>query len=117
MDPERVKPFLVRDKSFLEELYLSSSNANSKRILQNSSDAKLKTLIIFLHLISSGEIRIKKQNFDKLDKKHLKVFRANFDKKASYKRLLKTERPEKLKVLNKLINVLPFLLHTLFNDD
>lgn len=117
MDPERVKPFLVRDKQFLEELYHSSSVPNSKRLLQNASDSKLKTLIIFLHLVSSGQIVIKKQNFEKIENKHFRLFRSYFDKKVSYKNFLQKERAAKLSVLFKLAGILPFLLHTLFNDD
>ena len=117
MQPDRFKPLLIRDKNFLEELYQSSSRANSKRILQFAGDAKLKTLIIFLHLLSSGDIEIKKQNFEKLEKRHLTIFRSIFEKKAAYKKLLDSEREQKLKVIFKLVTVLHFLLHTLFNED
>lgn len=117
MDPHRFKPYLVRDKNFLEELYQSSSHPNSKRILQFANDGKVKTLIVFLHLLSSGKINIKKENFDKLQKRHLKIFRQYFDSKAAYKRLLQSTREEQLKVLFKIVPVLKFLLHTLFNED
>lgn len=116
MDPEHFKPILIRDKHFLEELYHSSSPSNSKRIIQNASDSKLKTLIIFLHLISSGAIQIKKENFNKLEKRHLKLFRTHFDKKGSSKKLIHSDRALQFKVLSKILNILPFLLHTLFNE-
>lgn len=117
MDPERFKPLLIRDKKFLEELYQSSSLPKSKQILIFADDSKLKTLITFLHLVSTGSITIKKENFEKLENKHLKMFRKHFDKKSTYKKFLNLERQEKIKLLSKLIPILPFLLYTLFNED
>jgi len=117
MDNSRFKSMLVRDKLFLQELYQSSSRARSKQILQFANDSKLKTLITFLHLISSGQIPIKKENFEKLANKHLRSFRNHFDRKAAYKRLLQASREEQLKVLYNIIAVFPYILHTLFNED
>lgn len=117
MDTQRFKSMLLRDKLFLQEIYQSSSSAKIKQILHFASDIKIKTLITFLHLISSGQIPIQKENFEKLGNKHLKIFRAHFDKKASYKRLIQSNREQQLKVLYNLVTVFPFLLHPLFNEN
>ena len=76
MDRDRFKSLLVRDKVWLEELYSTSSLPNRKRLLVSASDKKLDTLIKFLHLLSIGEIKMHKKNFDAMDKRqiqHLKV--------------------------------------------
>lgn len=117
MDPDHFKPILVRDKAFLESLYQSSSPARSKNILKFASDIQIKTLIVFLHLLSSGQISISKKNFEQLEKRHIKIFTSKFESKAAHKRLLNASREEKLKLLFKLVPVLPSLLHTLFNED
>jgi hypothetical protein len=62
---------------------------------------KLNTLIRFLHFLSNGEIKIKKENFEILQKtKKLSVLKRNVEKKAAVSRLLKSERVSKLKFLN-----------------
>jgi len=64
--------------------------------------------------VSNGEIKIDKNSFDKLEKKHLNHIKKVFEKKTTIQNLLKGERPQKLKSLQKLLTVLPFLLSTLF---
>jgi hypothetical protein len=66
MNKENVKSCLVRDKAFLRELYESNNSQNTKKLLTSASDLKLNTVIKFLHFLSNGEIKIKKQNFDAL---------------------------------------------------
>ena len=66
MNRENVKSCLVRDKAFLRELYESNNSQKIKRLLISASDLKLNTVIKFLHFLSNGEIKIKKQNFDAL---------------------------------------------------
>jgi hypothetical protein len=66
MDQETMKQLLVRDKNFLRELYESSNSASAKKLINFASDLKLNTVIKFLHFLSTGEIPIKKQNFDAL---------------------------------------------------
>jgi hypothetical protein len=66
MNKENVKSCLVRDKAFLRELYQSNNSQKTKRLLNSASDLKLNTIIKFLHFLSNGEIKIKKQNFDAL---------------------------------------------------
>lgn len=117
MDRDRFKAILVRDREWLENLYGSSSIPNRRRLLVNASDAKLDTLVKFLHLISNGEIKMHKKNFEKLERRHLTFMKKNFEKKSALQRLLRAEREIKLKTLQKLLSVLPFLLYTLFNSE
>lgn len=106
---------MVRDKEFLKEIYQSDSPVRAKQLLQNSSDSKIKTFLIYLHFVANGEIKIKKQNFQQLDNRHIKLIKKTFEKKAAFQRLLRSERKEKLNVLNKLAPKFSFLLHSVFN--
>ena len=66
---------MVRDKEFLKEIYQSDSPVRAKQLLQNSSDSKIKTFLIYLHFVANGEIKIKKQNFQQLDNRHIKLIK------------------------------------------
>ena len=59
-----MKQYLIRDKSFLQELYSSPNSLNTKRLLNFASDSKLTTVIKILHFLANGEIPMKKENFD-----------------------------------------------------
>ena len=59
-----MKQYLIRDKSFLQELYSSPNPLNTKRLLNFASDSKLATVIKLLHFLANGEIPMKKSNFD-----------------------------------------------------
>ena len=115
MNKDSLKTLMVRDKDFLKELYQSQSAVRAKQILQFSSDSKLKTLLLYLHFVANGEIKIKKQNFEKLENRHLKMIKKRFESKAAFRRLLQSERKEKLNVLNKLASMFAFLLFSVFN--
>jgi len=116
MNPERLKQLLERDKVFLEELYSSQSVPNTKRILKNASDNKLDTVIRLFHFISNGEIKIRKEDFNEMSKRHVLYMKKSFEKKKSVSSLLKSERALKLKALEKMASVYPQLLYPLFNE-
>jgi hypothetical protein len=117
MEKETLKSYLVRDKGFLRELYESPNKMKSNKILNFASDVKLNTLIRFLHFLSNGEIKIKKENFEILQKnKKLLLLKRHVEKKAALARLLKSERVQKLKFLRQLAVVYPALLFCLFNE-
>lgn len=116
MTPETFKPLLERDKAFLEELYCSQSAPNSKRLINFASDTKLNTLLRYLHFLANGEIKIKKEHFDKLPRRLITLLRRSFEKKAAIKRLIASERQSKLKILFKLCGFLQELLYPLFNE-
>ena len=115
MDKQRFKALLVRDKEWLEELYSAPSDPMRKRLLNVASDKKLDTLIRFLNLLSRGEIKMHKKNFEALQNKHIQHLKRHFEKKVQ--NLLNSDRLQKLKMLNKVVQALPFLLYTLFNEN
>lgn len=114
-DQQRFRLFLLRDKDWLEELYLANSALRCKRLLLFASDSKLDTLMKYLHYLSNGEITMKKENFDSLQKRHLSIIKKAFESKQSLNSNLKQEREQKLKVLLKLTPVYQLLLFSLFN--
>ena len=117
MNRESFKPYLVRDKVFLNELYQSSSVPNSKRLLLFASDQKLDTLIKFLHFVANGEIKMKKEHFDVFSKSQVSLLKKKFEKKKNLvKQFLKEERKVKITALQKLTPILPQLLYALFNE-
>ena len=117
MNSESFKPYLVRDKVFLNELYQSSSVPNSKRLLLFASDQKLDTLIKYLHFVSNGEIKLKKEHFDVFSKSQVTLMKKKFEKKKLVKEFLKQERKVKISILQKLTPILPQLLYALFNEN
>lgn len=116
MNREQFKSLLQRDKIFLKELYESDSQAKSKRILNFASDAELNTLTKYFHFVSNGEIKIKKQNFDALAKRHLNLIKKHFEKKSNAQNLIQTSRKTKISLIFKLLPVLNHLLAPLFNQ-
>ena len=118
MNKEVFKTYLVRDKGFLKSLYEGEDKAKNNRILTFASDTKLNTLIRFLHFLSNGEIKIKKNNFDIIHaSQKLNFIKRHVEKKAALSRLLKSEREEKMKFLKKLSTLYSALLHCLFNEN
>ena len=112
-----MKTYLLRDKGFLKELYEGNNPLKNKKVLQTAEDTELNTLIKFLHFLSNGEIKMKKDNFKKVQEtKKLSLLIKNVEKKSKVLSLVKGPRKEKLKFLNKLLNVYSFLLDCLFNE-
>ena len=117
MDQETDKGQLQRDKEFLRELFQTDDVNKSKQVLVFASDSKLNTLLKFLHFLTVGDIKIRREDFKVIeDAKKLKILKKFVEKKAAVQRLLKSERKEKLKVLTKLLSVYPQLLYCLFNE-
>ena len=116
MNREQFKTYLQRDKQFLKELYESDSVTKSRRILNFASDSELNTLMKYFHFICNGEIPIKKQNFDALEKKHFNLIKKNFEKKGSLQKLLQNARKFKLLLLVKVVPALSNVLAPLFKE-
>jgi hypothetical protein len=117
MDKDTLKSYLIRDKAFLRELYEGQDRVKNIRVLNFASDVKLNTLIRFLHFLSNGEIKMKKENFEILQKnKKVALLKRYVEKKAAVSRLLKSERGEKIKFLRQLSSVYSPLLYCLFNE-
>jgi hypothetical protein len=114
---ENMKSLLIRDRGFLHELYEGPNPLKNNRVLRGASDTQLNTLIKFLHFLSNGEITMKKENFEIIEReKKIKLIKSKVEKKKNMNVLLKSERNEKLKFLNKLCNIYSALLSTLFNE-
>jgi len=118
MNKEIVRAQFIRDKVFLRNLYESNGNlARVKQILTFASDTELNTLIKFLHFLSSGDIRIKRDNFQILIQHNkLQVLKKAVEKKKAIKDMLASNRQNKLLFLKKLALVYPNLLFCLFHE-
>jgi len=116
MNENQMKPLLLRDKEFLKSLYESQSLSKTKNILNFASDAKLNTLIKFLHMVSNGQIKIKKEHFNKLQNKHIKLIKKHFESKSTFLRILREERKVKVNILIKFSDIFHEILFTLFNQ-
>lgn len=110
-----MKALLLRDKMFLKSLYTSENTANTRNILYFANDSQLNTLILFLHMISNGVIKVKKEHFDALEKRHIKLIRKNFEPKVSLQGILRGDRKVKVQLLQKFASKFHDLLYTLFN--
>ena len=118
MNKEVFKRYLVRDKAFLRDLFEGENKFKNNRLLNSASDTKLNTLIQFLHKLSIGEIKIKKHNFEIVQSsKKINVIKRHVEKKAALRRLIKSERQDKIIFLKKLAGVYSALLYCLFNED
>ena len=80
MSYEQFKATLVRDKLFLKELFESNSQAKSKRLLMFATDSQITTLVKYLNMLCTGQIKIKSAHFNVLDKRHLSTFKRHFEK-------------------------------------
>ena len=78
-ETERFKSYLQRDKDWLNQLYCSPNSQNDKRILNFASDAKLDTLIKYLHFLSNGIIKIRRQSFESIEDKWSRELVENGD--------------------------------------
>ena len=117
MSEETLKRYLIRDKPFLRELYEGSNKLKNNQVLYFASDSKLNTLIRFLHFVVNSVIKIKRENFEIIEKnKKLSTLKKNVEKKAAFSRMLKSERSEKLKFLKQLSSIYSALLYCLFNE-
>ena len=82
MNKEQMKSLLIKDKSFLRSLYDGPNPLKNKKVLNSANDSQLNTLIRYLHFVTSGQIKIKKENFEKIvaDNK-LKLIKIKVEKK------------------------------------
>ena len=118
MNKETLKSYLTRDKSFLKELYEGENVSKNNRIVNFASDTKLNTLIKLLHFIANGEIKIKRVNFEIIQKNNkLQLIKRNVEKKSALRKLLNGEREMKVKFLQKLSPIFSAFLYCLFNEN
>jgi len=116
MNHNQMKSLLQRDKEFLKNLFKSDSIQKSRRLINFATDSEITTLMKYLHFISNGEIPIKKENFNALEKRHLQLIKKKFVNKQSLFQALQLSRKDKLQILLKLIKIFPHLLSPLFRE-
>ena len=117
MNKEQMKSYLVRDKGFLKQLYEGINPQKNKKVLNTADDSELNTLIKYLHFLSNGEIRMKKECFKLIEQSNkLKILRKTVEKKSKLQNLLKNARVNKIKFLFQLVKIYPSLLYPLFNE-
>lgn len=80
---EVVKSELIRDKAFLKQLYEGDNFVLKKRLITFADENQLNTLLKFLHFLSNGEIKIKKENFKKLSSYKLNCLKKSVEKKVN----------------------------------
>jgi hypothetical protein len=101
----------------LRSLYDGPNPLKNKRILNAANDSQLNTLIRYLHFVTTGQIKIKKENFDILQQnKKLQLIKQKVEKKFQLNRLLQSDRAHKLQFLNRLSNIYGAILYILFNE-
>jgi len=113
---EVLRPLLHRDKTFLKELYESDSIVKSKRIINFATDSELNTLWKYLHYLSNGEIKIKKEHFEKVKETHIRFLKKNFEPKKSVQNLNQMPRKNKLQKFYKLTKNFTHILAPLFKQ-
>jgi hypothetical protein len=116
MNKEQMKSLLIKDKIFLKSLYDGANPLKNRRLLNISNDLQLNTVLKYLHFVSTRQIKIKKENFEKIEKGNKLKLIKKLDKKSQLAKLLQSDRKSKLNFLNKLCNVFDALLYILFNE-
>ncbi len=117
MNKEQLKSYLLRDKGFLKNLYEGPNPLKNKKVLTSAEDTELNTLIKYLHFLSNGEIKMKKECFQTIQESHkLNYIRKGVEKKSKVLSLLKDSRTKKLKFLCQLVRIYSSLLYPLFNE-
>lgn len=116
LSKEQMKSLLIRDKNFLKQLYEGNNLVQKKRLLTFANEAHINTLLKFLHFLSNGDIKIHKDNFDKLSVQKLNLLKKNVEHKKKLNELLAADRTVKIHFLLKLTSVFSYLLDCLFNE-
>jgi hypothetical protein len=117
MNKEQLKSYLIRDKGFLKQLYEGPNPLKNKKVLTCADDSELNTLIKYLHYLSNGEIKMKKECFKVIQESHkLNFLTKGVEKKSKVQSILKSSRSTKLKFLSQLVRIYSSLLYPLFNE-
>ena len=112
MDKVYLRSLFLSKKEFLKKLY-----NGDKSVLNYGSDKALDTVIRILHLLSNGDIPMRKE--DETIIKTSKKFNAlnKFGSKIYFRELLnKSTRESKLKSLKQFLKLYPILLYSFFNE-
>ena len=115
-DVVHMRDLLLKEKSFLKELFSLNSYQNRKRII-GADNQSLNTLIKVIHLILNNEIPILIEDVHFLKKyKKFGFLQKNIKTKDKFIQLLEGERKAKVDFLVFLSNVYHPLLRSLFEE-
>ena len=109
IDKIRLKNAMIRCKEFLGSLYKSNS-LTAKKILNRGNDFEIRTLIHVLHCLAVGEIKIRREDAEKLNfSRKVKYLHKTFATKSKVTSMLKSPRSEQLDAAEKLSSCYPHL--------
>jgi hypothetical protein len=116
MNEERLRTYLIRDKGFLKSLFSEESVTKKKRLLNGARDSQLLTLIYFLHFLSNGEVKMKKEHFQNIEKAKLSLLKKKIESKKALNAIVSSDRRKKVLLLYKICDRFNELLYPLFNE-
>jgi hypothetical protein len=108
---------LIRDKGFLKSLFTEDSVSKKKRLLNGARDSQLLTLIYFLHYLSNGEVKMKKEHFNQIEKNKISLLKKKLESKQALTSMVSGDRKHIVFFLNKLCDRFHELLYPLFNEN
>ncbi len=115
MNKDNLKKLMLKNKTFLRQLYSSASIKTKKAILLRSNLEQVDTLLNILFYITQGDIPIKKSSYDVLDKHSiLEVLHTTFLSLHKLNTLLENSLKQKTVFLLKFIKFYKYLLQSLF---
>ena len=111
-----LRELMLRDKTFLAQLYLSKNPAITRNLITNAKDTQLTLLIQILHYIAKGEIGVKTKLFHQEVVKTAPYLERTFTLEEANK-LLNENRETQCKSLKKVAVGFPSLFYFLFNEE
>lgn len=115
MKPEIFRAHLLRHKAFLKSMQLLSEPKIVKQHLLHAKEQELQTLIRVLHFYTKGQIPINATLFSTLTAaKLIKTLRKTVEKNKDCQKAVRSQRADKLELLQKFSKYLPQLLNPLF---
>ena len=111
MDKTRLKTAMIRSKPFLGLLY-KSNPMTAKQILNHASDFDIKTLLNVVHFLAKGEIKIRREDVEKLNfSRKTSYLHKTFGTRSKVLQLSKSSRGDRINALTKLAACYPNLLY------
>ena len=113
MRNEILRKRLLIAKSDLYSIYTSDSK-KIKPLISNAKPLLLRTILIYLHKITIGQVRMRKRDFEAfVAQKRLAKLRKNVELKASLATILK-DKKKSVEFLESISSSLPILFRPLF---
>jgi hypothetical protein len=115
---EKLRQQLIVEKDFFENLHTCSSPLKVRHTLNISSKHQLQLLAKIIHLVASGDIPLKRAQFDKIQKsKKLTFINNEFERVKDLEKLLTSKRPELISTLYKIQGIIPVLVSPLVSSN